>query len=289
MDMNKNGLLIIDPQTGECIPFVDGVGIIKANTTSYQKHKEGLEKKKSEDEFNKFIDKTLGSFYFGSYNKILELNIQMQYKFRFIYLCTFLNYDNKLEFGQSRGVNKLMIEKDLEEVLGLSQNETIRTKKELKKHNLFLVNEDGTLTVNKRYCIKGSPSKRVLKESIRMMENGIRELYKNSNAKEHKKLGLFIELLPYINLQFNIICSNPKVEKIEDIKPLNMNEIMQIVGYKNLYRLKRDLLDLTVNEKLVVAITETKQGKFISINPMVYYKGTRLPSLEWLCGIYKIK
>lgn len=288
MDINKKGLVILDPETGEIVPFVDGVGIIRANTTKYQNKREGLEKKKSSDELHKYIDGVFGNFYFSCYSNLLELNIDKQYKFRFIYLCTYMNYENQLEYGNAKGKGRLMLEKDLEEVLGLSERETRNTKNELKKNNLLIVNEDGSLSVNDYYCIKGKIGKSKAKESIRVMEIGIRELYKKAEAREHKKLGLLIEILPYINLQHNVICSNPEVEKMEEIKPLNMTEIMKIVGYKNLSRLKKDLLDLTVNGELVVAITQTKYGKFISINPRVYYKGTRIEDLKWLSGIYKI-
>lgn len=288
MDINKETVVLLDLETGETASLMDEIGIIEANTTKYQNQKEGLEKKKSADKLHKFIDGTFGNFYFSCYSRLLNLNMDKQYKFRFIYLCTYINYKNQLEYGNSKGQSKLMLEKDLQEVLGLSERETRNTKNELKKNKLLIVNKDRTLSVNATYCVKGKINKRKLKESIRVMENGIRELYKKADSREHKRLALLIELLPYINMQHNIICSNPEVSNMKDINPLNMTEIMQKVGYKNLTRLKNDLLNLTVNGELVFAITQTKYGKFISINPRIYYKGTRLKDLNWLCGIYKV-
>ena len=237
-----------------------------------------------------FIIDELGNFSFCLYDNIFKLELERQYLFRFVYLCTHLSYKGDLRWENSRGENSKIKEKDLMQVLKLSQNETIRTKKALLMYDLISIKDDKSISINPNYCVKGSIKNKIqlIKGGIRMMENGIKFLYEDATAIQHKKLALLIELLPHINFQYNVICSNPAEDTFEDIKPLNMTEIMNIVNYKNVTTLKRDLLKLRVNEKLVVAITETDYGKFVSINPMVYYKGTRMQSLDWLCGVYKI-
>ena len=64
---------------------------------------------------------------------------------------------------------------------------------------------------------------------------------------------------------------------------------MRIAEYKNLTRFKRDLLNLTVNEELAVKITETKYGKFVYVNPRIFYKGNNADDLKSCMNEFKIK
>ena len=153
----------------------------------YKKQQGHAKYMKSKTELDTFIRDNLGGFYFSIYNKLLELPLAPQYRFRFIFLCTHMNYDGKLEYGNGKGDGKLMIEKDLGEVLILSERETINTKKALKELDLITIEDDKTITINKKYAVKGKIGKRDLKGSIRMMEQGIQELYAKATPKEHKK------------------------------------------------------------------------------------------------------
>lgn len=233
--------------------------------------------------------RSFGGFYFSCYKNLLKLKLDKQYMFRFMYLCTLMNYENKVEFGNAKGDNVLALEKDLQEILKLSKRETINTKNELIKNKLIIVNADKTISINNKYAIKGDIDKRKLKGSIRMMELGIQELYNKAKATEHKKLGLLIELLPYVNFTHNVLCKNPTETDIGKVDPLNLTEVMQLAEYKNLNRFKKDLLNLTVNDELVAKITETKHGKFIYINPRIFYKGNNVADLKATVNEFIIK
>lgn len=258
---------------------------------------------KSKKELHTFISSNIGNFYFNFYKPLLELKLGRQYIFRFIYLCTFLNYDGFLEYGNLKEGNNKVNEKDLLEIFIfknkdqngedtpieniMSEREVYRTKKILIDNKLIIINDDKTVSVNKDFCIKGSIGNKS-KGGIRIMDC-IKDLYEKAKVSEHKKIGMLIDLIPHINLQYNIICDNVEVKVLDDIKPYGMLEIANILGYKNVSRLKRDLLDLTVNDLPVAVIFETKLGKSVAINPMVYYKGTRIDALKYLCGICNIK
>lgn len=235
------------------------------------------------------IFKELGGFYFQNYENVLKLNIAKQYLFRFIYLCTYMSYDKKIHFGNAIGEKSLALEKDLKEIFRLSKSETINTKNTLIENGLIIINKDKTINVNSKYAIKGEIEKRELKMSVKVMEKGIREVYRKSKATEHKKLALLIELLPYVNFRHNVICSNPEESDVEKINPFNLTEVMRIAEYKNLTRFKRDLLNLTVNEELAVKITETKYGKFVYVNPRIFYKGNNADDLKSCMNEFKIK
>lgn len=233
--------------------------------------------------------RSFGGFYFSCYKNLLKLKLDKQYMFRFIYLCTLMDYENKITFGNAKGDNGVAAAKDLQEILKLSKRETINTKNELIENKLIIINDDKTISINNKYAVKGDIDKRKLKGSVRAMEQGIQELYNKAKATEHKKLGLLIELLPYINFTHNVLCNNPNETDINKVDPLNLTEVMQLVEYKNLSRFKKDLLNLTVNDELVAKITETKHGKFIYINPRIFYKGNNVDDLKAAVNEFRIK
>ena len=272
---------IVEKSTGEII----NEDFIIDETEDIQKKNEILNKRKSDDEFKIFIDQNLGNFYFLFY-KLIKKGIERQYIIRFLYLCTYMDYENKLLFGNGLEETKYMREKDLQEVLKLSKRETSYTREALIKNELILIE------VNKKYCIKGKiESSKKKSQKVRIFENGLKELYEKAKPKEHKKLALLIELLPYINLKFNIVCKNPTCENIKDLKPIDLKEICKIIKYSpnQSSRLKKDLLSLKVNEELVIMFNETGSAKFITINPKIYYKGTKLDDLKWLINSFEIK
>lgn len=256
----------------------------EANKKKYSKYL------KNTSIFETMIRDNFGSFYFSIYNRLLKIDLKPQYRIRFIYLCTFMNYDNKLEFGNGIGDTKLMVERDLIEVLGLSQNEAIRTKKALIEADLISIEEDKTISINKRYAIKGKITKRDSRESVRIMENGLREIYAKAKPSEHKRLDIFIKVLPYVNYNHNVLCKNPSETDVDKVEPLTLKELCEIVGYDTTksVRLKNDLLKVKVNEQLAMGVFETKNGKQIYINPYVYYKGKNIESLLALMNMFRI-
>ena len=245
---------------------------------------------KSKNEIDTLIRDNLGGFYFSIYKDLLDIKLEPQYEFRFIYLCAYMNYDNKITFGNAEGNGKLAHEKDLMEVLGLSQNETIRTKNALIKANLITIEEDKTISINKKYAAKGKITKKILRGSVRIMEIGLRNLYENVTPKEHKKVDVLIKLLPYVNYDYNILCKNPSEPNKDKIEPLTIKDLCGIIGYdvKNQTKLKNSLLKLKVKNKCVIAITLVGNKHAISVNPYIYYKGNKINNLKHLCAIFDI-
>ena len=283
--INKNCTLI-DNETGEII--LDDYKLDINDLKDKLESNDSLDKRKSNDEFYRYLDEELGSFYFLFYS-LIDNGIEPQYIFRFIYLCCYMDYKNRLLFGSAKEENRFMTEQDMEEVLKLGKREYQKTKKSLIEHKLIKINKDNTVSINKKHCIKGDIPKQKKNDKVRMFEKGIKEIYENSNPREHKKLNILIQILPYINMQYNIICKNPYVENREEIKPITLTELTELVGYKNTFRLKKDLFKLRVAGQQVVMIVETDEGKFITINPKAYYKGTRVEGMKWLVDAFSIK
>ena len=245
---------------------------------------------KSEFDFKRLISK-FGSFYFAGYEELLKHEIPGQYLFRFVYFCTYIRYnDSRAEFGSIKGEGRIVKEKDLQEILGLSQNETIRTKKAWIENGLITIDKNKTIIINPRYAKKGEMTKKELKGTVRMMELGVKEIYENAKPIEHKRLSLFIKILPYVNYNYNIICFNPEEGNKDEIRPMDLKDLCNIAGYdeKNRRKLKNELLKIKVNGSPAIAITEIYNGHAISVNPSIYYRGDNIRAMEWLMVVFNL-
>lgn len=187
---------------------------------------------------------------------------------------------------QKIGVRYVTIkEKELHFILRLSSRETLNTKKVLLEKELISI-EDGSILINPRYCRKGGIVKNKSIEKIRMFDYGIKELYELASKTEHKKLALLFQLLPYINLRWNVICKNPKEEMLENVEPYTIKELMILLNQTNITRFKKNLLDLTVQNESVIFINTNKYGELLTINPKIYYKGVNIDELKYLIGLF---
>lgn len=286
--MNElTNLSLFNENTGEIIQYLtkDELEFLRNNYTSAPKGTGRINDKnirRSDDLFCQFINETCGSFYFNYYNK-LEMN---QYSFRFMYICTFMNYKGYLEFGNAKNEGRLCTKKDLMEILALGKSEYYKTFNYLLDNNLIKIDENDFICVNTEICIKGKIKSK--KEVVRMFDSGIREIYKNSLPKEHKKLSVLIKILPYIHHDLNVICQDPTEEYAELIKPLTLTELAKTLNYSTTQKLKKGLMDLKVNGEPVIMISKINNKDMLVVNPKIYYKGGNIEKMEGIINLFKI-
>lgn len=251
-------------------------------TVMNEKTKGILVKKSMQSEFQKELLDKFGAFYFNYYKR---LNISRQYMFRFIYLCTYMNYDNFLSNG-----TRLYKSKDLKILLKLSNTEYKRTEDYLLENDLISYTDKDNIKINNKYCLKGKMPKNKNVEVVRMFDEAIRELYENALPREHKKIAMLLEILPYINYKYNVVCKNPKETNIELIEPMRMTEVCELLGYDktNASKLKNSLFSLTVGNEYVIGMFEKGCGKAIYVNPRIYYKGGNKEGISFLGDMFKI-
>lgn len=249
-------------------------GHLKVNTNSSNHMK-------SKNEFAQYIDENCGNFYFNYY-KSYDVN---QYTFRFIYLCTFMNYEGYLEFGNAKGINKLITKKDLIEMLRLSKAESYNTMNYLFENGLIIEDRE-YIKINSDICIKGKIKRKT--EVVRMFDNAIKEIYENSLPKEHKKLALLIKLLPYVHYDINVICENPYEKYEELITPINLTELTSILGYSSIQKMKKGLMDVRVNNESVIMVSKINNKDMIVVNPKIYYKGNKMEEMKGIISLFTI-
>lgn len=237
-----------------------------------------LEKLREKNLFKEYIKENYGSFYFNFYKEVIDM-LKPQNITRALYLSCFANYNNILvEDNKTRTIP--LYEEDLQRILKLSRTETFRTKKDLIESGFLIINEDKTLSINKKYCLKGEVPKRNKNEKVRMFSESIKEIYIKSQPKEHKKISLLFRLLPYINLRWNIVCYNVEEELKEKIIPYRLKSLCEELEQSNVTKFKKDLLSITVGGQPSAILTSVMDKNMITINPRIYYKGTKLEELR---------
>ena len=210
--------------------------------------------------------------------------------FKFIYLCTYGDYDNK---GGLLSYNKHpLVYDDFYSILNLSKKRTDDTISELLNKEL-LIQEGDNYKPNPKYYTRGI-IKGYVGEITRIFNKGMRELYFKSNYKEHNLLAHFIPLMPYVNLKYNVICSNPEETDIKKLKPFNLKQVADVfeIDQTNSYRFKKKLLSITVHGYNLMGYFTRDFGngllKCFIVNPYVFYKAPGIKDMESIGKLFDI-
>ena len=279
---------LLDPKTGELLT-VEQIALeyIKETYHEEEKKKEKIKKylklKKSKDELHILIKEECGSFFFNKYESLLN----KEHLFRFIYLCTYMNYDNVLVFGRSKDVElQKATKKDLQEILGLKNPQFYATINYLVENKMLIINEH-EIKINDKICIRGQ-LKQNEKGVVRMFDDAVKELYNKAKPSEHSKLGLLIRLLPYIHIGSNIISRNPLEEDIDKVIPFSLTELAKEFKYSTTQKLRKGLMDLKINEESLIMVATINRKNMIVVNPRLYYKGNNIGNLTGVINLFRI-
>ena len=217
---------------------------------------------------------------------------------RLIYLSTFAGYKSELgkncpkekqEYGNPLIRNGIHLQKkDLAGVLRLSERNAAYFMKEVCP-NFIHEDAEGFLYLDSNSFVRGGLKRKSFKQYQQIYSNGVRRLYEAANGKHHKQLGYIFLLVPFINIEHNLLCYNPDEKDMEKIVPMSPKEFCEAVGfsYSNLSRLMgiyhSIMFDVNGRKehflKLICDYNGQDNGKII-INPGVIYAGSALNRLE---------
>ena len=238
-----------------------------------------------------FLQEQFGNFIHTRYDALLEkVNYDTATLFRFIYLCTFMEYDT----GYIIWRKKKITDHYLADILKVHRNTVTNIKKKLFECKLLFEDSNRHIYVNLDYCYRGDISNNKLyrQRCTRIFNNGIQDLYnKIEDYREHKIIGKVLLLLPYVNVYHNVICLNPKEKDWDKLivpSSAQMDTIMHTSLNNNQKQMKR-LMEFTVNGEPVIMTFINKNAHFYGINPRIYYGGTKLSNIEYLVGAFKVK
>lgn len=245
-------------------------------------------KYKSIKDTNNFINDNLGYYFHLIYETLLELNLESQMIIRFIKLCCYSDYKNILTNGNTKAKSNIL-EENLIDILKLSRAEYFKTKKYLVENNLIFIT-NSCIKINDKYSLRGKLTKELKnKEFTRVFSKGFIELYDNTTPIQHKKLAVFIQLLPYINVHYNVVCLNVKTNNFDESQPLQSTEIANLCGYEKTSRFIKDLLSLKIKDMYVLVKITRGDRDFFVVNPRIYYKGNNIEKLKYIMNFFDYK
>lgn len=278
----------INRATGEVTPAV--IHLLPAGTLCYTpESQERYKKRKAEErkeKFRRLKNNELGKFFFTpiseSFNGLTPETVT-----RLIYLNTFIGYDNKLKLTERTPMKY----KDIQDVLKTSKSTTLRFWKEVTPKYLG-TDSEGNVISNCNIFKKG-----VIKDGEKVVScqrlyiEGIRRLYEAVELRNHRQLGFFFKLLPFINIEYNLICRNPHETDLERIELISMEEFCAFIGYDiahvskliNIYSCIR--FNVGGRMEKFCAITcngNNRQSARIFINPHILYCGSDYTKVEVL-------
>lgn len=266
---------IVDLETGEA--FLNATVTTERDRQNYKKFLEAKQKYKFQGAEIQKQYKKYGSFVWFLYNagQVLDLGIQPDELTKLIYISTYMGYNNRLMVSEDESMTK----KQMREILRVSEDTFRKFYTSLTNTGILSEDMDKCLYLNtsifKRGAIKDV--KDIDCNRTRVYIKSIRSLYTQAKISEHKLLSYLFQAIPFVNVNYNILCFNPLENDLQKVKPMIMKDFCVIIGYSqdNDRRLKTKLKGLRLQQLPVFSFVDNADGLFCYINPNVYYAGNK--------------
>ena len=260
-----------------------------------KKRAEYLKRREEKAYYKRLVGKELGHFYWiFADNAFSDLTPQTVAKL--VMLCTYLNYNGRFQRSEKTTIKK----NDLQKILAISKQAVYDFWREVKGR--YIIERDGNLYISdKANIFRGKLPKTQEPEVTHYQKayiNAIRKLYNVTSIRKHKQLGYVFKLLPYINLEYNIFCKDPFIKEIDDIMPLSVIDLCNLIGYNvsQSARLLKELQVLTFEhnhrtEFLISYVdngTNSPQSKMLFVNPHILYNGSNFQKVEVLGAFCRV-
>lgn len=282
-----DNIVPINKETGEIIE--DGYVIF--TTKQLEKHRKEKEDEKFKNAKIKEDYKEYGNFIWIIYNTgklLFDGKIKNETLTKLIYLSTFIKYsdskkNNIIKNGKIKWIElttnnkKPITRNNLGDILNISDRSVLYFIKETVENEIIYIGDD-ILYINSKYIAKGNiiNIKYNPDDTIsRIYIDTVRCLYKGTLIKDHKLLSYFFLMIPYLNLEWNVLCYNQEEKDIKKIKQMSLNEFCSIIGYNktHIYSLIKKLLKIKIGDKSAISITLFGDEAYVFINPKVFYAG----------------
>lgn len=285
---------LIDNETGEVIN-----GNVKVDKMEdIQRRRQMAEKDKLLKEYKEMQQKYLGNFVFFIFKNLqsLEEILSDADLVKFIYIGTYVKNNGALMMDN----NITYIDKKRFRNLINVSNRIFRNFYNKLIDNNLLKEDDKKLYINLNYFWRGRESiykkymGHKLKDFTRIYIKATRDLYEQTESKNHKKLSMIYKLIPFVNWKFNILAENIEETDKSKVKALSINDILQILNYSknNLTRFKNDFYGLRYNNYKIFGtfLTNAKyKDNPTYINPIVLYRGNNIEELGVLINMFELK
>lgn len=264
-----------------------------------EKYKEKQKKILQKLDGENFIREYYGAYYHFIYGSLCNSSeegerIMLNYGSRLLRLACEMEYDTGRLVDLSTKPYKSLTEEQIIDLLKISEREWKSSRKYLVDNELLRYEGRGKnkeFYLNTDVCLKGELSSKTINTKVlgvtRVFIHSYSYMYDNLSNTERKTLFYLARLLPHINVEYNIVCSNPFEENESKIEPLSVGQMCNYMEIepRNFSRVMSKLSKLKVNDKCVLCKTIADGSTYYIINPALFYQGNNRDSLRLIEGL----
>lgn len=287
----EDGTPLLDPDSG-AVSYVAKAGDTIDTAEDKRRRKLYLEKNNSDGHRN--LEYENSNEVRGKFTVVLCKDFENLYRSdittptlnKLIYLSTFIGSDNSICYdggwADYKRTETPMTLEDIKKTMRISEPSWRSFWKECVDKGLIL-QDDGVykLSIDMfRFCNNKKVDKKKV-AMIKMFRQAVRYMYENTDEHSKRVLGYLYRLIPFINLKYNVLCTNPFEQDKTKIIPLKASDICEKFGIsaKNQTRFIQQLKKLTFEDNLgrknsVITyrwiILADEEIYWITINPAFY-------------------
>ncbi|APT45793.1 hypothetical protein [Bacillus safensis] len=183
--------------------------------------------------------------------------------------------DGQLKYDNGKPINK----SGLNKLVGMSAGKFRDFYRKLDDENIIR-EENGVIYMNPCVFYRGAHSdiRQLTKEMqhTRMFRATVRNLCKAYNGRSVKQLAIIYSILPFVNFKFNIVSFNPSESNEDLVKPIPLDKLAALLGYKDQGQFKNTLNKIKYEDKPVFGFFEIsgdRRKRKTVVNPRVIYAG----------------
>lgn len=170
-----------------------------------------------------FVAVCLGANDETFYNQVSEPTVN-----KIMYLATYMASDNCL--CDDKG--NIMTKGDIANVLNLHRHSFTSFWKECTAKNIIVGDDtDGYFLPKDKFRFLNN--KRINRKEnmmIKVFKHAVRYMYENTDERSKKMLSHLYKLIPYINLKYNVLCTNPFEMDKEKIDKISLSDMCLLLG-----------------------------------------------------------
>lgn len=249
------------------------------------------------DENAQKVDVTRGRFVFvglerGAVSRREQLapNIKFETLTRLCIMAGYLKWESEDIMCSQENAKKVITHNGMRKALGLSSATFRNFLRDAMDHGYITgSNEDG-YKLNQifwRGRIHGAYVQRLYVDALEQLYFKGTVNGNKIKPSDHRKIGKVLALTPYIHIEENILCWNPREKDVEKIKPLSSQDIISILSPasaddRNAAILLKNLQDITftIDKKELYLLARTYKGSgttnvLYTVCPHIIYFGSK--------------
>ncbi len=281
-DESNGEVYAVNDATGETVETMCARIILGSDVLTPEDKRKMLERKKQIKKFcmQRAHDRSLGRYVFVNINQDFS-DISPDALARLFYLALHLGYGDDIVMKTQR--TKLIL-RELPMFMRISESTSRRFWEEICPKYAH-EDEDGGIHINSSAFRLGKLGKGSSGYQ-KVHKDAFKSLYRKMPASKHRYLGYVLKMLPYINIEYNVLCENIFDTDIEDMYPLSVKAFCKRLGYNYsaASRLIKEYEKLKISveghEEPLCSFTGSGHKKMIFVNPHVIYSGTNYEKVE---------